>query len=527
MKANLSGVSQIDRNLAQRNTVGDMLSRAARVFPDRIALRFGDLSQTYRELESVSNQIGRQLLAIGVEHQEPVGFLLGNSDAFLETFFGCAKAGLVAMPVNLAQSPADIEYVLADAQVQTIVTDEAFVPLLREVLPRLPRVRRIIVRGAVPDSLGGNSIALHSYDQLRSGDEAPIDGVIIEDSDIVHCLYSSGTTSRPKGVLTRHSSLVIACLSCALVAEHRYGREPSIFPVVLPLFHTTALDTLALPTLVVGGTVVLFNGFDPAALISAIEQFQATHLMLLPSMYDMLISHPDATDKTFPSVRLCFYAMAPMPDERRIRLQGVFPNADTLLGSGMTECVPPTCFQWPIHDVDKSGSWGAAVPSCDIQIVDPEGSLLGPNQTGEIVYRGPQVMHGYWNNADANTQVFRGGWMRTGDIGHIDEESVIWFTDRAKDIVKSGGENVSSVEVERALLAHPAVAEVAVIGRADDRWGEVVTAVVVKASEVTESELIAHSKKYLSGFKVPKSVEFVEILPKTATGKIQKHHLRV
>lgn len=526
MKADLTGVSALDRNLAQRNTVGDMLARAARVFPDRIAVRFEDRTQTYRELESASNQIGRQLLAIGAEHQEPVGFLLSNSDAFLETFFGCAKAGLVAMPVNLAQSAQDVAYVLADAGVRTIITDEAFVPLLREVLPQLPDICRIVIRGAVPDELGDDSIALYSYDQLCAGDDRPIDSVIIEDSDIVHCLYSSGTTSRPKGVLTRHSSLVIACLSSALVAAHQYGRGPSIFPIVLPLFHTTALDTLALPTLVVGGTVVLFNTFDPAALIAAIDRYQATHMMLLPSMYEMLMNHPDAAGKTFASVRLCFYAMAPMPDARRMRLQEVFPNADTLLGSGMTECVPPTCFQWPVHDLDKSGSWGVAVPSCDVQIADPEGNLLGPNETGEIVYRGPHVMHGYWNNAAANTEVFRGGWMRTGDIGHIDEEAVIWFTDRAKDIVKSGGENVSSVEVERILLAHPAVAEAAVIGRPDDRWGEAVTAVIVKGAEVTEEELITHSKKHLSGFKVPKYVEFVEVLPKTATGKIQKHHLR-
>lgn len=523
MQADLSGVDPLDINLAQRNVLGDMITRTAHTFPNRIALKSGAETRTYRELDDISNAVARGILGLGVQRQEPVAFLMGNSCAFMEAFLGCAKAGVVALPVNLAQGPSDITYVLTDAGVQTVIADAALMPLLESILPSLPLLKQIVVAGA--DGLPSLDVPVADFENLRGLDTGPL-RVLIEDSDIVHCLYSSGTTSAPKGVLTRHSSVVTAILSSAIVIGHKWGDDYSVFPIVLPLFHTTALDTLMLPILLTGGTAVIFSAFDPVTYLDSIEIDKATHIMLLPNMYATVLAPEVAGGRSYPDVQVCVYAMAPMPEERLKQLSTLFPNADVVLGSGMTECVPPTVFQWPSHQAEKSGSWGAPVPTCEVQIADAEGNILPPNETGEIVYRGPHVMRGYWNNAAANTAVFQGGWMRTGDIGHVDDEGVIWFTDRAKDIVKSGGENVSSIEVERALLAHPAVLECAVVGRADDRWGEAVTAVVVTRTDLSEDDLIAHCKERLSGFKVPKHVEFVDELPKTATGKVQKHRLR-
>ena len=524
MQADLSGVDPLDINLAQRNVLGDVITRTAHTFPSRTAIKADDGTRTYRELDDISNAIARGILDLGVRRQEPIAFLMGNSCGFVDAFFGCIKAGAVALPINLAQSPADISYVLTDAAAQTIIADAAFVPLLEQILPSLPLLTRVIVSGA--EQLPELSAEVTDFDVLRRGDTAPL-RVTIDDSDIVHCLYSSGTTSAPKGVLTRHSSVVTAILSTAIIIGHKWGDDHSVYPIILPLFHTTALDTLLLPILATGGTAIVFTGFEPLSYLKSLAEEKATHIMLLPNMYAILLGHEATEGLNFPDVRVAIYAMAPMPEARLKLLERLFPNAAAILGSGMTECVPPTVMQWPSHQAEKSGSWGAPVPSCEVQIVDADGDLLPRYETGEIVYRGPHVMRGYWNNTEANTATFRGGWMRTGDIGHIDDEGVVWFTDRAKDIVKSGGENVSSIEVERALLGNPAVLEAAVVGRADDRWGEAVTAVVVLNTDISEEELVAYCKEHLSGFKVPKRIEFVDELPKTATGKIQKHRLRV
>jgi acyl-CoA synthetase (AMP-forming)/AMP-acid ligase II len=253
--------------------------------------------------------------------------------------------------------------------------------------------------------------------------------------------------------------------------------------------------------------------------------------MLLPMMYTALLASPAIGTRDLSSVQLCVYAMAPMPQERIGQIAGAFPNAKVLLGSGQTECVPATVFQWPSHQETKAASWGPSTVTVDTRIMSPSGELLPPGETGEIVYRGPHVMSGYWNNPAANTAAFAHGWFHSGDVGHLDDEGVVWFTDRVKDMVKTGGENVSSVEVERVLLSSPEIVEAAVIGVPDDRWGEAVTGVVVPADPSVDAgalaqRLLAHCRQHLAGFQVPKRIEVRVDLPKTATGKIQKAELR-
>jgi acyl-CoA synthetase (AMP-forming)/AMP-acid ligase II len=297
---------------------------------------------------------------------------------------------------------------------------------------------------------------------------------------------------------------------------------------VLPLFHVTALNSLTLPVLLTGGTVMLHRGFDPNTLLRDLAARQVTHLMLLPIMWGQLV---DVAGKEAPgseNVRLAVYAMAPMSQQRLDDVRAVFPNADVVLGSGQTEFTPPSVLQWPSHQWDKNASWGTAVITTDVRIMGPKGELLPRGQEGEIVYRGPQAMQGYGNNEAANTAAFTHGWFHSGDVGYLDDDGVLWFTDRIKDIVKSGGENVSSVEVERALLGHPDVADCAVVGMPDERWGESVTAVVVPVPgrAISDEAIRCFAKEHLAGYKVPKRVIVVNELPKTSTGKIQKHRVR-
>lgn len=528
MRPDVSQVSQLDLNLATRMSVGDLLTRSARLFGHRTAVADSHEEVTYSQLDSAAEAFGRGLLESGVRRQEPVAFLLGNSWRFLASFFGCAKAGIVALPMNLMLSTDDVAWILQDSGTTTVVVDSAYVPLLEAALPSVPAVTKIVLIGdEVPPTICGREVV--RWDDVAA-DPSPLE-VVVDDRDTMHCLYTSGTTARPKGVLTSHVSVYVALMSNALQLEHRRGDEFSVFPVVLPLFHTTALDTLTLPILLTGGTVLLPAGFEAESFLDLAESRAATHVMLLPTMFSAVLDSPTLTTRNLSSVRMCIYAMAPMPEERIALLATAFPNAKILLGSGQTEVVPATVFQFPSHQKTKPASWGPPVVTVDAQIMDQSGRLLPAGETGEIVYRGPHVMSGYWNNSPANAAAFEHGWFHSGDVGHVDEDGVIWFTDRVKDIVKTGGENVSSVEVERVLLSCHDVLEAAVIGVPDDRWGESVTGVVVPVdpdmdAEALAGRLLAHCKQHLAGFQVPKRIDVVSGLPKTATGKIQKAVLR-
>jgi acyl-CoA synthetase (AMP-forming)/AMP-acid ligase II len=529
MKPDLSLVDPLDYNLATRLAVGDMLTRVSWLFPDRLAISEPDGDQiSYRALNDASEAFGRSLIEQGLERQEPVAFLLSNSWRFLASFFGCAKAGLIACPINIQLDAETIAWILEDAAAAVIVIDRALVPALDNVLRQSKLIKLVVVVGddPLPDIGDRRCVA---FDSLLV-DGSPL-AVRIEDRDIVHCLYTSGTTSRPKGVLTSHVAVMVASLSNAIQVGHPRGEDYSVLPIVLPLFHTTALDTLALPVLATGGTLVLPPSFAPDAFLDVLERYRATHLLLLPAMYQALLASESVSHRDLSSVKLCIYAMAPMPHDLIGRLAQTFPNAKVLLGSGQTECVPVTVLQWPSNQYDKSNSWGPPAITVDARIIDPDGAIAERDTVGEIVYRSPHTMSGYWNNADANRVSFEHGWFHSGDVGTVDRAGVIWFVDRLKDIVKSGGENVSSVEVERVVLGHPKVTECAVVGSPDPRWGEAVTAVVVLADvgqdhESLERELTDYCKEHLPRFAVPKRFIFESSLPKTATGKIQKGEIR-
>ncbi|GAB3279447.1 class I adenylate-forming enzyme family protein [Parasphingorhabdus pacifica] len=527
MRIDLTDVDALGSNLTHRVCVADVLTRAAQQFPDRTALVDGVEEITYADLEGRVDALARGLLTLGIEHQEPVGIMSRNSWRFVTSFFACARTGLVALPVNLALTAENMTFVLDDSGTRILFVEADLLPMIESIAERLPRLEHVVLLGEERPATSVGHATVTRYEDVVSTDRSPFE-THVDDRDVVHCLYTSGTTSLPKGVLTSHVAVVIAALSGSLQLGHSRGPEGSVQPVVLPLFHTTALDTLLLPTFVTGGTIVLHTGFDPDTVLDAIEHRRSTHILLLPAMWAQLLAHPDIRERDLSSMRLCMYAMAPMPPDRLELIGELFPQADVLLGSGQTEFTPPTVFQWPTHQSGKSNSWGSAVATTDVRIMGPDGALLPRGQQGEIVYRGPQCMAGYWNNPSANAAVYAHGWFHSGDVGYLDEEGVVWFTDRLKDIVKTGGENVSSIDVERVLLGNPVVLDCAVVGLPHAHWGEAVTAFVVPTSSggAVESELIAHCREQLAGFKVPKRIVVVDDLPRTGTGKVQKHLIR-
>jgi acyl-CoA synthetase (AMP-forming)/AMP-acid ligase II len=338
-------------------------------------------------------------------------------------------------------------------------------------------------------------------------------------------MYTSGTTSSPKGVVQSHLAVYIETqtvnAALSIGDEWRIG-------LFMPLFHTAALNALATACLTRGGTLFLMRTFDPGALLQAIERERLTYFLGLPMMLRAVIDHPDFARADTSSLTLVGYAMAPMPDEDLRRAIDAF-GCDLALGFGQTEMSPLTTVFRPEHQLLYPGSVGTQIPNVQTAIMDDEGNLLPPGAVGEIVYRSPQAMEGYLFNEEATRDAFKFGWFHSGDIGRMDENGVLWFEDRKKDVIKSGGENIASIEVERALYdAVPGIAECVVIGLPDPRWGEAVTAIVTpKPSEtLTEDEVIEAAKTRLPSFKAPKRVIFVGEMPHTPTGKVQKNVLR-
>ncbi len=527
MHADLSGVDPRVVNLTHRAVLGDILTRGARTFGERLAIVDGDREISYRELEKLANAVARNLLARGIRRGDGVALQCVNRWEFVVSFFAIAKAGATVLPINLALAASDIAFQLSDSGVKAVITETAYVPVLEKALEGNAgaSVEHIHVIGGPETTLAGRRAS--DYAALVEGDGAPLDE-IIEDRDIAYCLYTSGTTALPKGVVTSHVSAVIGAMGSALELGLRRGREGSLIPIGLPLFHVGALNSLLLPLLLTGGIAVLHRSMDAAVILGEFKRRRPTHIMLHPSSWAAILEHPMLAEVDRTSLEVAFYAMAPMTRARLEGLREAFPNANVVLGSGQTETTPISCFQWPEHQGEKDDSWGAPTITSDIAIMGPDGTLCPPGVEGEIVYRMPQLMEGYWNNPDANRVAFAHGWFHGGDIGYRDEEGVLWFTDRTKDMIKSGGENVSSVEVENVLRAHASVLECAVIGVPDDRWGEAVTAfLVLRPGHRVEPEAIReHCRGALAGFKVPKAVRFIDALPKTATGKVQKAKIR-
>lgn len=512
----------LNRNLIERVNVGDILTRSAELHPQRLAVVDGERRTTYAELDEQVTRLGHALLGLGLQHADVVGVMARNCHEMLVCYFACARAGLICAPVNLGLRPDEMAWCLRDSRARVLITETALRAqadvVAAEKLPDLKH--EFWIRSSAQDEVSGPTLdAL-----IASGSTAPLE-VLVGDRDAAQLLYTSGTTAQPKGVLTSHLAVTMAGLSGALTLLAGPGYTTL---VALPLFHCAMLNSVCVPMLLVGGKVVLTRGFEPRNVADLFDREEVHLVVLLPMMYGLLLGDPEMAGRTFGHMRRAMYAMAPMPEERLHQIHAMFPQADVVLGSGQTEFTPATCVQRPEHQWTKSKTWGTASAMTRVGVMDDEGRLLPIGETGELVYRGPQVMNGYLNQPEATAASMTHGWFHSGDVAHIDEDGAIWFKDRYKDVIKSGGENVASVEVERCLMEHAGVAEAAVVGLPHERWGEAITGVVIArpGAKLDEATLLAHCRAQLSPFKVPKAVLVVEAFPRTGTGKIQKHLIR-
>ncbi|MGQ0502026.1 MAG: AMP-binding protein [Panacagrimonas sp.] len=500
-----------------RVSIGDFLRRAARREPDKIAIVENQTRLSYGALDARVSRCANALVAAGLERGDRVVSLCNNSLDFVVAMFGIHRAGMIWVPVNTGLNIDDVRYILEHSEARYVLVDAALFakPEIRALVESLPG-RGLVIEGEGAGSFGSFTAALDAQPET----EPQVD---IADRDVAHIMYTSGTTGRPKGVMQTHLAVVMSSLANAV--EMGITRH-DVCNAMMPLFHC-AQHTFLSTFLAAGATTILQRGFDAEALLAAIEREKISFVFALPLMYQAMLDHPSRGARDLSSLRLCFYAMAPMAETLLTRLIREFCPQFTL-GSGQTEMYPMTVMFRPEDQLRCFGSyWGRASVLNDIAIMDDDGRLLPPGEIGEIVHRGPNVMEGYYKNPEATAEARAHGWHHTGDLGVFDDGQLL-FKDRKKDMIKTGGENVPSIKVESTLLRHPAVGNAVAVGLPHPRWIEAIVGFIVlkPGAKADEAELIAHCKQHLGGFEVPKAIRFIDALPMTATGKIQKHPLR-
>jgi acyl-CoA synthetase (AMP-forming)/AMP-acid ligase II len=527
----MASASEMHRNLIQRVNVGDSLTRTAARYPQRLALvelagPAGERRLTYREFNRLVNQFAGGLAGLGYGRGDALALASGNSVEFLVTYYACAKLGVACVPVNLGWRGEEVAYVLGHSKARGIVIEAQLLAGLAGAIAKVPAVADVIVAPGTTDGGWDRSAwqRAASFADLCGGTDGEPEA-LVADRDPITYLYTSGTTSFPKGVVGNHTAIYLESLSMAV--EARFN-ETDRFAAMMPFFHTAQLNCHCTSAVMVGACLYVLRGFDAGGLLDLIETEKITQIFGLPMMYRAMLDHPSISSRDLSSLRRALYAMATMPQAQLQECLEVF-GCDFYLLFGQTEMSPTTTLFRPEHQLSHAGAVGTPVVNVQVGIMAPDGSLLAQGEEGEIVYRGPQALTEYLDNEAATEEAFAHGWFHSGDVGRFDADGLLWFTDRRKDVIKTGGENVASIEVEKALYAAaPDIAEAVVVGLPHERWTEAITAIVVPRPGATLSPaaILASVRSHLDGFKVPKAVVVTGELPRTSTGKIQKNVLR-
>jgi acyl-CoA synthetase (AMP-forming)/AMP-acid ligase II len=500
------------------NSLGDSLTLTAGKFPEKTALiNFGGARFTWGEFNSRVNKLANSLIKLGISKGDKVAYLFYNSNQFSETHYAVAKAGAVGVPLNFRLTGRELSYQIDNADTICIVYGNEFIETINSIKGNLSKVKHFVCDGE-----GGEGV-LNYENLIRGADpKEPDVKVSLDDENLI--LYTSGTTGVPKGaVLTHRNSLFNGY---TMIMDYQLTHD-DIVQVAPPLYHSASLNGFLVTAVILGATMVLHKQVIPRDMFQAIQDEKITKTWGPATMWRMLINDPAVNEYDLSSTRLVVNGAMYMPAHMRKQLLSHFPNAEMGDTYGMTEASPCTTILRPKDALRKPASVGVSLTVCDVKIFNEKGEELPANETGEIVNRG-NFMKGYYKMPEETEAVIKDGWFYTGDLGMKDEEGFIYLVDRKKDMIVSGGENVYSKEVEEVISTHPKVLEVAVIGLPDEKWGEVVTAVVAPMPDekITEEEIIEYSRKSLAGYKCPKIVKLIDNIPKNPAGKIVKSKLK-
>jgi fatty-acyl-CoA synthase len=500
----------------RRNTIGDLVHRAASQYRDKVALTFADRDWTFRDIDAAASRIAAALAGLGLRHGDRVAAYGRNSDTYLLLWLGCARAGLIHVPVNYALTGDELGYVLRQSGASALVCDEELAGNLGPA--RAAETVRLFGRFA-----GGDG-----FDVLGAAREAALDAAFDGDAvetDVAQIVYTSGTTALPKGAAMTHQAMIAQYHSCIHGMEYRGGDRHI---AALPLYHTAQMHAFLMPAFVTGAWQLLLPAPAPEAVLAAIEQHRMTSFFAPPTVWIGLLRHPDFDRRDLSSLKRIYYGASIMPVPVLQELRARLPGAAPYNCYGQTEIAPLATILPPEDHDARPGSVGKPVLNVETRVVDAEMNDVPPGTHGEIVHRSPQLLIGYWDKPEETEAVFVGGWFHSGDVGYFDDDGYLYIVDRIKDVINTGGVLVASRDVEEALFTHPAVSEVAVIALPDPKWIEAITAVVVlrKGMSADAEELIAHARQHLAPFKLPKRIIFADDLPRNTAGKLLKRELR-
>ncbi|SDF86965.1 acyl-CoA synthetase [Pseudonocardia oroxyli] len=509
---------------ARRHALGDLLHRTAKRYPTKLAVVAGERRATFAEFDDAVNRCANSLAARGLAKGDRLALLSHNSWEFAVLAFATARLGVVLVPVNFMLNADEIAYILSHSGASGLVAEDALAPTAEKAIATAGLTGGVrgwvALSGAAPT---GDWEDVGSW--IAEGSPEPVD-VPVGDDDPLRLMYTSGTESRPKGVMLSSKSLISQYVSC-IVDGGMTSEDVEVHS--LPMYHCAQLDCFFSVDVYLGATSVILPGADAGTILATIERERATKLFCPPTVWISLLRHPDFDSRDLSSLRKGYYGAAAMPVEVLREIQRRLPDVRLWNFYGQTEMSPLATILSPDEQLPMAGSAGRASLNVETRVVDDDDNPVPTGEVGEIVHRSPHAALGYYNDEEKTAASFRNGWFHSGDLGVIDENGYLAVVDRKKDMIKTGGENVASREVEEALYLLDGVAEVAVFGISHPHWIEAVTAVVVpkQGVELTREQIDAHARERLAGYKRPKYVVLADSLPKNPSGKILKKDLRV
>ena len=491
----------------------DWIAHHAGRRPTRLAIHDLQTNRrfTYAQLDARTDRLVAALAAMGIGKGDRVALLAPNCAEYFELQFACGRLGAIMLPLNWRLTVPELEYILGDSAPKLLIHDRSFVEQAKALAKN-----RLEIDHDTPDS---------AYERALAGAGKIPDPVPLTHDDIGMVMYTSGTTGHPKGAIITHGMVFWNCVNLGIPA---LITPETVQLVVLPLFHTGGLNCYANPVLHAGGTILIMRTFDPGLALDVISDpaYGITHFFAVPAPYQFMMQHPKFQGADLS--RLHIAGVGGAPCALSILETWTARGVPLVQGWGMTETSPAGTMLDATDAIRKLGSAGRAMMHTAIRVVDDEGRDVPANAIGELLIKGPNITPGYWNNPEATRKSFTDGWLHTGDAARLDDEGFVYIVDRWKDMYISGGENVYPAEVENVLFQLPQVADAAIIGVPNERWGEVGMAIIVRKQDqhLAEGEVIQHCLGRLAKFKVPQSVAFVDVLPRNATGKVLKRELR-
>jgi fatty-acyl-CoA synthase len=502
--------------------LADIPRQQARKRGGDVAMVFQDRTTSFADLDRNASRVANGLIALGQQPQQRVGYFGKNSDRYFEVMFGALKANTAIVGVNWRLAAPEVAYVLSDAGCEVVFADAEFAPLIETIGAECPRLRhRVVVDG---ERDGWSHYPAWRDAQASEDPQLPI----APDDDAIQ-LYTSGTTGHPKGVQLSNANYLAFFRAAQAAKWGEFGAGEANL-VAMPNFHVAGTN-MGVATLAQGATAIIQREVNPGEILDLIARHRIKCAFLVPAVIGMLVQHPKIREADISSLRSMFYGASPIAEALLAQAQATFAGCGFTQLYGLTETVGAATALQPSDHLAEKGllrSCGKPYPGIDVRTIDSAGLPTQPGDVGEIVIRGDVVMKGYWNKPDATAAAIRDGWFYTGDAGYFDSDGFLYIHDRVKDMIVSGGENIYPAEVENAVFGHPEIADVAVIGVPDDKWGEVVKAIVVlkPGASATAADVIAFARTRIAGYKVPKSVDFIAALPRNPSGKILRRELR-